>query len=101
MLVGGIALVGLAVPAHADDGVDASFLATLKEAGITYTNGPQAVHAARTACQMMEDGQAGIDVVKHVTEQNPGFTISGAAKFIAIAASAYCPQQLKGAGSGG
>jgi hypothetical protein len=100
-------VIGVAVPAQADPdstdsgtdaGADASFLAALRQAGITYRNGADAVSAAKTACGLMDDGQSEVDVIKHVTDLNPGFTVSGAAKFTAIAASAYCPQYL---GNGG
>jgi hypothetical protein len=99
--------IGLAAPAQAepsstDPGLDASFLAALDKAGITYRKGADAVGAAKTACGLMDQGQQEIDVIKHVTELNPGFTVSGAAKFTAIAASAYCPQYLNVvSGSGG
>jgi hypothetical protein len=89
------AAVGLASPAHADPGVDASFLDALTKAGITFNNGPNAVNAGKTACGMMSQGQQGLDVIKHVSEQNPGITTSSAAKFTAIAASAYCPQFIQ------
>ncbi len=99
-------VIGLAGPAQADPdttdpGLDASFMAALDKAGITYTSRDGVVSAAKTACQMMDRGQPEIDVIKHVTEQNPGFTISGAAKFTAIAASAYCPDHLKPADNNG
>lgn len=98
-LAGVAAVIGTASLAQADpdssgSGADGSFLAALHQAGISYGNGDGAVAAAKTACGLMDQGQPEIDVVKHVTEQNPGFTISGAAKFTAIAASAYCPQYL-------
>jgi hypothetical protein len=94
------AIIGLAVPAQADPsgsdpGLDASFLGALDQAGITYRNGADAVGAAKAACQLMDEGKPELDVIKHVTEFNPGFTISGAAKFTAIASSAYCPQYLQ------
>jgi hypothetical protein len=99
-------VIGGAAPAHADpgtadSGADASFLAALRQAGITYNSGDTAVAAAKAACGLIDQGQPQIDVVKQVTEQNPGFTISGAAKFTAIAASAYCPQHLNAVGDGG
>jgi Protein of unknown function (DUF732) len=99
-------IIGLAAPAHADPdssdpGLDTSFLNALDRAGITYSNGANAVAAAKTACGLMDQGQPEIDVIKHVTEQNPGFTVSGAAKFTAIAASAYCPEHLSLAGDSG
>ncbi|MGH3597490.1 MAG: DUF732 domain-containing protein [Mycobacterium sp.] len=106
VLAGLAAIIGLAVPAQADPGstdpgMDASFLAALDKAGITYHNGADAVAAAKTACQLMDQGKPELDVIKQVTELNPGFTISGAAKFTAIAASAYCPQYLGTVSGGG
>ena len=101
------AIIGLAIPAQAtpdsdstDPGLDASFLDSLKKAGITYSSGDSAVTAAKAACGLMDHGQSEMDVIKHVGEQNPGFTVSGAAKFTAIAASAYCPQYLQSGGGG-
>jgi Protein of unknown function (DUF732) len=97
----GVAVPAQADPSSADSGTDASFLAALRQAGISFNSGDGAVAAAKTACGLMDDGQPETDVIKHVTEQNPGFTISGAAKFTAIAASAYCPQYLNAASDSG
>lgn len=99
-------VIGVAAPVQADPGItdsgsDASFLAALRQAGVTFGNGGTAVAAAKAACGLMDQGQPEIDVVKNLTEQNPGLTISGAAKFTAIAASAYCPQYLNGVGDRG
>ena len=104
--LGVAAALGLAVPAHADPaspdpGVDASFLDALTKAGITYNSGPSAVNAGKTACGLMDQGQAELDVIQHVSEQNPGISQTNAAKFTAIAASAYCPQYLQRASDNG
>jgi len=93
------AIIGLAVPAQADPdstdpGLDASFLGQLNQAGITYSNGPAAVSAARSACNLMDQGQKEIDVIKHVMELNPGFGLAGSTRFTAIASSVYCPDYL-------
>jgi hypothetical protein len=93
------AIIGLAVPVQADPGstdpgLDASFLDSLNKAGISYRSGPAAIAAARTACDLMDKGEAEIEVIKTVTELNPGFGFPGATKFTAIASSAYCPQYL-------
>ncbi|MFZ1176755.1 MAG: DUF732 domain-containing protein [Mycobacterium sp.] len=93
------AVIGVATPAQADpgsnaSGPDASFLAALDKAGITYHSGADAVAVGKRACQMMDQGQPQIDVIKNVSSSNPGFTVDGAAKFTMIAASAYCPQHL-------
>ena len=89
------AALGLAAPALADPGVDASFLDALTKAGITFDKGADAVNAAKTACGLMNQGQQGLEIVQHVSEQNPGISTTSAAKFTAIAASAYCPQFLQ------
>jgi hypothetical protein len=99
VLAGLAAMIGLAVrvqadPGSTDPGLDASFLDSLNKAGITYRSGPAAIAAARTACDMMDAGQAEVEVIKTVTELNPGFGFPGATKFTAIASSAYCPQYL-------
>ena len=106
VLLGIAATLGLAAAAHADPstpdpGVDASFLDALTKAGITFSNGPNAVNAGRTACGLMDQGQPELDVIQHVTEQNPGISMTSAAKFTAIAASAYCPQYLQKASDNG
>ncbi|MGH3958499.1 DUF732 domain-containing protein [Mycobacterium sp.] len=94
------AAVALAAPAHADPGGnDADFVGALNNAGITFRNPQQAIEAGKQVCAMMDDGQSGVDVAKKLTELNPGFALSGAAKFTAIAASAYCPKHLGGSDS--
>jgi Protein of unknown function (DUF732) len=105
-LLGIAATVGLAVPAQADPGnadvgLDGSFLDALTKAGITFTNGPNAVNAGKTACGLMKQGQPELDVIQNVAAQNPGITPTSAAKFTAIAASAYCPQFLQRASDNG
>jgi hypothetical protein len=101
VLAGIAATLSLGTPAHADPGVDASFLDALTKAGITFNNGPNAVNAAKTACGLMSQGQPELDVIQRVTEQNPGISTTSAAKFTAIAASAYCPQYLQRASDNG
>jgi hypothetical protein len=41
-----------------------------------------------------------VEIVKNLQELNPAFEGDGAAKFTAIAASAYCPKTLTGVGQG-
>lgn len=93
------AVIGLAAPAHADPagnaaGMDASFLAALKQAGITYQSPDVAIDIGRRACQLMDQGDSQADVIKNVSSSNPGFSMDGAGQFTMIAASAYCPQHL-------
>jgi len=99
------AALGSGVPAHADPGadpeLDARFLDALTKAGLTVISRPGAVRDGKAACGMMERGQSELDVIAHVSKQNPGLDTTKAAKFTAIAASAYCPQYLQPAGDNG
>ena len=94
-------LLGSGPPAHADPGLDASFLDALAKAGLTVLSRSGAVKDGKAACGMMEQGQPELDVIQHVSKQNPGLDTTKAAKFTAIAASAYCPQYLQRASDGG
>ena len=97
VLVGFAAVLGMATPAHADPGnagVDASFLAALDKAGITYQDPNVAVTVGKEACALMDQGNPEAGVIKSVSSSNPGFTPDGAAQFTMIAASAYCPQHM-------
>lgn len=94
-------MVSLAVPAHADpDSTDAAFLASLRQAGITYQDPDQAVTAAKKVCDLISSGKSAPDVVQQLRNANPGFTMDAATKFTGIAANAYCPDQLTASGEG-
>ncbi|WP_372506481.1 DUF732 domain-containing protein [Mycobacterium noviomagense] len=94
------AVIVLAVPAHADpSGDDATFLASLNQAGITYTNPDRAIGAGKAVCDQLANGAKAPDLVKQLTDVNPGFTGNGAIKFAGIAASVYCPDQLQSGSS--
>lgn len=98
VFAGLVALIGVAAPAEADpagySGSDASFLAALNQAGITYQSPATAVGVGKRACELMDQGHAQVDVIHSMSSSNPGFTVDGAAQFTMIAASAYCPQHL-------
>jgi hypothetical protein len=97
MLAGFAAVLGVATPAQADpgnSGPDASFLAALNKAGITYQDPTVAVAVGKKACELMDQGNPEVGVIKSVSSSNPGFTADGAAQFTMIAASAYCPQHM-------
>jgi hypothetical protein len=102
--IAGVAL-SFATPAYADPAtdpkLDTNFLDALQRAGITFDNGAEAVNAAKGACDLINQGRSQLDVVHMVTEQNPRIDTMTAAKFTAIAASAYCPQQLPRASASG
>jgi hypothetical protein len=92
----GVALaLSVAVPAHADPGVDASFVDALAKAGISFNDSTSAVNAGKTACGLMDQGKSQLDVVHLVMQQNSAVSTVSAAQFTAIAASAYCPQHLQ------
>jgi hypothetical protein len=95
-----VAVIGLAVPAYADpSGDDATFLHALSQAGITYTNSDRAIAAGRAVCDQLANGAKAPDLVKQLTDVNPGFSGNGAIKFAGIAASVYCPDQLQSGNS--
>jgi hypothetical protein len=96
------AALGLAVPALADPpdppapdpAADANFIASLKNAGMTFRSGPDAVAAGKLACDMMNSGTSEQDVVTKLSALNPGLNTGGAMKFAALASTAYCPDYL-------
>jgi hypothetical protein len=91
------AAIGLAASAQAGPDPDGEFLAALNNAGITYQNGPDAIGIGRRACQLMDQGHSQADVIKAVTDQNPGFTNDGATTFVVSAENTLCPQHAGGA----
>jgi Protein of unknown function (DUF732) len=87
------ALIGMAVPAHAD-GNDDAFLVSLQAAGITFPDPGRAISAGKWVCQAAGQGKPMVDVVKTIQEQNSGLRGDNAARFTAIAANVYCPDAL-------
>ena len=87
------AVVGLAVPAHADD-TDDAFLASLNSAGFTYNDPAQVIQAAHYVCTAAGGGTAMADIAKAMTSKASALTEDKAEKFTAIAASAYCPDAI-------
>ncbi len=92
------AALGLAAPAHAEPGVDASFVDALNKAGISFNDPSNAVEAGHTTCDLIAQGKPGLQVVQLVQQQNSGISTVSAAKFTAIAVSAYCPQYVQTGG---
>jgi hypothetical protein len=93
-VLGVASALSLAVPAHADPNMDASFIDALAKAGINFNDSKSAITAGKTACGLMDQGRSQLDVVQLVVQQNSDISTVSAAKFTAIAASAYCPQHL-------
>ena len=77
-----------------DPAADANFIASLKNAGMTFRSGSDAVAAGRLACDMMNSGTSEQDVVTKLSALNPGLNTGGAMKFAALASTAYCPDYL-------
>ncbi|WP_293004398.1 DUF732 domain-containing protein [Mycobacterium sp.] len=95
-----VALGGASVSAHADPNVDASFVDALTKAGISFNDPKNAVEAAKAACGLLDQGKSQLEVVQLVLQQNSGTNTVNAAKFTAIAASAYCPRYLQRVNAG-
>ncbi|MEB3031248.1 DUF732 domain-containing protein [[Mycobacterium] nativiensis] len=76
---------------------DAAFIASLRQSGIRFADEVQAIAAAHSVCGLIDNGESGLQVVKELNSDNSGLTMDGAARFAAIAANSYCPDQLKGA----
>ena len=92
--------LGLGAPAHAEPAGDTSFIDALTKAGISFNDPSNAVEAAHTTCDLIAQGNPGKQVVQLVQQQNSGISTTNAAKFTAIAVSAYCPQFVQQASAG-
>lgn len=94
LALSGLALMmGLAVPAHADS-ADDSFIASLKAAGITFSDPDKAVGAGKWVCDTVGGGTQMPDVVKTLQSKNSALSEDKANQFAAIAANAYCPTAI-------
>jgi hypothetical protein len=90
-------VIAVVPPAHADiTGIDQAFLTTLGQAGLVYMSPDRAITAAKSVCELVDEGMRGVEIVQKLQDSNPGFEGDGAAKFAALAAQAYCPQKLTG-----
>ena len=89
------AVVATAAPAYAD-GVDDTFLATLRAAGIDFPDPVKAIGAGKWVCKAVHGGHPLAEVVKTVQSENPDLQQEHAAQFTAIAANVYCPTSLAG-----
>jgi Protein of unknown function (DUF732) len=96
-LLGISTMIGVAAPAYGDPGGgfdDAGFLATVRDAGITYSSSDRAIAFAKKVCGSMGNGESGPELVRDLQNNNPGLTTDHATLFVAISAKYYCPQQL-------
>jgi uncharacterized protein DUF732 len=98
-LLGVVAVIASAAPAYADpvpepDGDDASFIATLHQAGFSFSSEGSAVSAGRAVCSCLNNGESGLELVHDVKSHNPGMDMEMASNFALISAKFYCPHQL-------
>ena len=93
----------LAVPAHAEPGIDESSsdennrpssLTYIRWASAFATQAKPSAPAKRCAAHL-HNGMSGLHLIKHLQENNPALTENGAAQFATISAKAYCPKQLE------
>lgn len=96
-LSGAAVMIGMATPAYADDN-DQQFFAELRQAGITYHDPDRAITAAKSVCQLVDEGKSDAEIVTELQNRNPAFQGMGAAKFTTLAAAHYCPKYLTGEG---
>ncbi|OBH00109.1 MULTISPECIES: DUF732 domain-containing protein [unclassified Mycobacterium] len=96
VLAGAAAVIGLAAPAHADVDNDQDFLKDLRDAGITYQDGGNAITIGKSVCDLLDDGQSDAKIVTDLRNQNPGFQGASAAKFTYLSAAHYCPKYITG-----
>ena len=87
------AIIGLAIPTHADS-TDDAFIASLQAAGVTYSDPDAAIGAGKWVCDKVNGGTEMSDVVKTLTSKNASLNPDKASKFAAIAANAYCPDAI-------
>jgi len=92
------AIIGLAVPAFADS-TDDAFVASLDKAGISYSDASSAAKAGQWVCTAVKSSTAMTDVVSTLQSKNPGLSDDHANQFAAIAANAYCPDQVSSSSS--
>jgi hypothetical protein len=91
MLAGLAAMIGLAVPAHADS-TDDQFIAAIGAAGINFDDPGKAVAAGKSVCTMATTSSMRmVNVVEAIHNSNPGLAWQKAADFTRIADDAYCP----------
>ncbi len=99
VLIGVSVMVAFASPAYGEPAPnspdDAGFLASVRSAGLTYTDSGRAIAFAKSVCASMGNGEAGPQLVSELQTDNPALTTDHAAKFVALSATYYCPEQLK------
>jgi Protein of unknown function (DUF732) len=80
------AVIGLAVPAHADAG---SYLAELDEAGVSYSDPTAATHAGLSICRGLENGDSFDTAID--SETAAGHSAHDAGFIVGAAVKNLCP----------
>lgn len=91
---GAVALLGFAAPAQADTDPDALFISSIEQAGIEYTQPQDAVAVGREVCAYMHAGHGRDAAARAVRISNRSLSVKNAARFVAYAEAAYCPDQV-------
>jgi hypothetical protein len=97
MLLSMFATIIVAAPAYADDSApnsDDDFLKQIKDAGLTYQDGPKTVEVAKSLCALADSGTNANEIQKNLVSLNPSLAGGDAAKFMTLAAAEYCPKQM-------
>ncbi|MCV7385354.1 DUF732 domain-containing protein [Mycolicibacter longobardus] len=90
------ALVSLAAPAHADTDADATFLSAVDKAGIEYTDPQDAVAVGHQVCDYLYAGHGPDSAARALKISNRSISAKNAARFVAFAETAYCPEKMAG-----
>jgi hypothetical protein len=98
----GVLITIAAAPASADPtptdtaptNDDADFLQQLRDAGIAFQDGNQAVVVAKGVCQLADAKTSNDDIVKEIQSGNPSMVGGEARNFMILAANEYCPKYL-------
>jgi hypothetical protein len=98
MLLSVPVMIVVAAPAYADDPTapnnDDDFLKQIKDAGLSYQDGPKTVEVAKSLCELANTGTDAEEIQKNLVSLNPSLAGGGAAKFMTLAAAEYCPKQM-------
>lgn len=100
---GGVAVVAalaLAVPSIADNN-DESFLTSLRNAGVGYTNSADTVALGQSVCSMLDaPGSNFAKTVLTVSGNSNGISPDVAGMFTSLAITMYCPSMLSSMANG-
>ncbi len=88
------ALTGLAPTAYAEPDPDATFISTIEQAGIEYTNAADAVAVGREVCAYLGTGHHVDSAARAVRISNRSMSVKNAARFVTFSQVAFCPDSI-------